>query len=334
MPPIASIIIPNFNGEKTIECCLRAAFMSDYPNYEVIVVDDASEDRSVEIIKKFPCRLIQLKQRSGAAAARNTGAANSRGQILFFTDADCVLQEQALSEACETLTTNGPNSVVGGTYLRQSYDDRFFSRFQSVFINYSETKRLHHPDYVATHAMGIYANTFHKAEGFKERWLPIIEDVEFSHRLWRMGYNLTINPNVLAQHIFNFSLKRSILNAIKKSSYWTLYSLANKDLFADSGTASVELKTNVAMFYLMLGALLLFVLTNNLTFIVLCSFLTAINMIINRHLLKAFYSAYGITFSILASIYYLYIYPLPVSFGGAIGVTKYLRMTNPLALTK
>ena len=87
MQPLASIIIPVFNGENTIEQCLESAFASDYPNYEVLVVDDNSDDSTVEIIKKYPCRLIQLDKRSGAAAARNIGAAKSRGQVLFFTDA-------------------------------------------------------------------------------------------------------------------------------------------------------------------------------------------------------------------------------------------------------
>ena len=96
--PLVSIIIPNFNGSKTIKECLRAIFTSNYLNIEVIVVDDKSEDNSVEIIKQFPCRLVKLKKHSGAAVARNTGVNISHGNLLFFTDADCILEKNSVSE--------------------------------------------------------------------------------------------------------------------------------------------------------------------------------------------------------------------------------------------
>lgn len=64
-----SIVIPNYNMAATIGLCLEAAFCSDYKNFEVIVVDDHSDDDSVEIIKKFPCKLICLEARSGASKA-------------------------------------------------------------------------------------------------------------------------------------------------------------------------------------------------------------------------------------------------------------------------
>ena len=87
-----SVIIPNRNGGAFIGKCLEAVFSTRYGRYEVIVVDDCSEDDSVEIIGKFPCRLIRLEKHSGASKARNTGAFHSTGQILFFTDADCLVR--------------------------------------------------------------------------------------------------------------------------------------------------------------------------------------------------------------------------------------------------
>ncbi|UCE71730.1 MAG: glycosyltransferase family 2 protein, partial [Nitrospiraceae bacterium] len=83
-----SVIIPNYNSADSLEICLKAAFESDYRNYEIIVVDDHSNDDSVEIIKTFPCKLVCLEQRSGTSKARNTGARSSSGEILFFIDAD------------------------------------------------------------------------------------------------------------------------------------------------------------------------------------------------------------------------------------------------------
>ncbi|TAL24620.1 MAG: glycosyltransferase, partial [Nitrospirae bacterium] len=60
MHKLISVIIPNYNGEATIGKCLEAVFSSEYDKFEVVVVDDCSNDNSVEIIKRFPCRLISL----------------------------------------------------------------------------------------------------------------------------------------------------------------------------------------------------------------------------------------------------------------------------------
>ena len=249
---LISVIIPNYNSEATIGLCLEAALASDYGNFEVVVVDDGSQDGSVDVIGKYPCRLISLGRRRGAAAARNAGASNSKGGILFFTDADCLLAKDALSIAYRDISADGPDVIVGGTYTRTPYDDDFFSTFQSVFINYSEAKRPEAPDYVAAHAMAVDAGTFRNGRGFAEDFLPILEDVEFSHRMRRAGCRLVMNPAIEVEHVFGFSLLRSLRNAFVKSMYWTVYSRGNRDLLADSGTASLELKINVAACFLVL----------------------------------------------------------------------------------
>ena len=328
MQPKISLIIPNFNGESTLNDCLCAAFASDYADFEVIVVDDCSLDRSVEIIQRFPCRLIQLPEHRGASAARNAGARASKGSLLFFTDADCVLHPQALSISAQMAVHCGSKTVIGGTYQLRSFDNRFCSRFQSVFIHYSETKNAASPDYIASHAMIMCRDEFLANGGFKEQWLPILEDVEFSHRLLRSGYNLTLNPRITAQHIFNYSWKKSCANAFRKSRYWIEYSLSNHDLFSDSGTASYELKTNVAIFIAIALCVVLGILlpqTLAPIWISLASICAFANLLVNRRLLTAFYSTYGLQFALGASLYYCCFYPLPVSTGAALGFRAHLN---------
>jgi glycosyltransferase involved in cell wall biosynthesis len=190
MEKYISIVIPSYNKAATIGKCLEAAFSSKYKNFEVIVVDDNSDDNSVEIIKRFPCKLVCLERRAGTSKARNTGAFKSKGDLIFFIDADCILQEDTLSIINKTFSETGPEVVIGGTYTRMPYDKRFCSIFQSVFVNCSETKKLENVDYIAAHAMVIDARTFRKSGGFPEDFFPIIEDVEFTHRLRRAGCKL------------------------------------------------------------------------------------------------------------------------------------------------
>ena len=323
MSEFISIIIPNYNGESTIGKCLEAAFSSRYDNFEVIVVDDCSSDNSIEIIKRFPCKLVALKERSGASKARNAGARNSKGKLLFFIDADCIVKEDALSVASAAYAENGPDVVVGGTYTPMSYDNRFFSIFQSVFINYSETKNLENPDYIATHAMAIDAETFRKSGGFPEVFMPIIEDVEYSHRIRREGYKLIMNPELLVQHIFNYTFPRSLKNAFKKSKFWTIYSVNNKDLLADSGTASVELKVNVLSFFLNFLFLLLWIFTQNSLLLYPIPLIFTANIFINRRLIRSFYKTKGLSFAFPATLYYTLLYPVAVGTGGIAGMMKH-----------
>ncbi len=321
---LVSVIIPNRNGSSTIGRCLEAAFSSRYDPFEVIVVDDCSWDDSLEIIKRFPCRLIRLQRHSGASKARNTGASNSNGEILFFTDADCLLEEDALSRACETLEREGPGVIVGGTYTPLPYDRRFFSIFQSVFINYSETKRVEAPDYIATHAMAIDARVFRDSGGFPEEFLPILEDVEFSHRLRRGGYRLLMDPAVQVRHIFDYSMARSLGNAVRKSRYWTQYSLMNRDLLADSGTASVELKVNVLTQFVNLSLLVLWMLLQKTVFLLPLLPLLLVNLFTSRGLLRAFRRTGGSVFALLAGLYYTMPYSLAVGTGAFMGTVRYL----------
>ncbi|MEJ2696185.1 MAG: glycosyltransferase family A protein [Candidatus Sulfobium sp.] len=316
-----SVIIPNYNGADTIGECLEAAFSSGHGNFEVIVVDDCSGDDSVRIVSRFPCKLVRLHKRSGAAAARNIGAQKSVGEILFFTDADCLLQPDTLSTA-DAAIRGREDTVLGGTYTKVPHDRDFFSFFQSAFINYSETKKKE-PAYIASHAMAINRELFMKSGGFPENFLPIIEDVEFSHRLLRSGTKLEMAPGLVVQHIFRFSFLRSLANAFRKSRYWTVYSLGNGDLLSDSGTASSELKTNVVSCFASLGLGMLSLLFQKGGLLLPVPFIFALNVFANRRLLSAFYSTGGPVFFMKTAFYYMLVYPLAVGAGSVAGLLGY-----------
>lgn len=323
MSHLISIIIPNYNGEKTLAPCLDAVFACPDEDKEVIVVDDCSKDGSVAVIKKYPCRFIQLETHAGASAARNAGAAVSKGTVLFFIDADCLLQPDTIPVIRRHLFRHVPDAVIGGTYTPVPQDKGFFSLFQSVFVHFFETKNPDRPDYVATHAMLINTETFKKTGGFNEIFLPILEDVEFSHRLRSAGCRLSIDPELQVKHIFGFTFLKSLRNAARKTRFWIVYSLMNRDLFADSGTAARELKTAGACW---LGAIflsLVFVLFGRSEFLFPLPALFGLAVYANRHLFGLFRKTGGPRFTMLAVFYYLFVYPLPVWIGTLRGIILY-----------
>jgi GT2 family glycosyltransferase len=320
-----SVVIPVRNGAATIGRCLTAAFASSYRRFEVVVVDDASEDGTAGIVAGFPCRLVRLARHGGVSRARNAGARASSGELLFFIDADCLMGKETLSLA-NARYGEGGDRVLGGTYTPTPADGDFFSRFQSVFVHHFETKRAE-PDYVAAHAMLVDARTFERSGGFVEgSFLGVaasVEDVELCHRLRRSGCELLMDREIQVQHVFRFSLRRSLLNAARKARTWTRYSLLNRDLLADSGAASRELKANV-----LLGALQGLLLAGSAASgsawpLAAALPLLAVNLLANRGLLAAWFGNGGLVFAALAALYYTTLYAAAVAVGGAAGAASF-----------
>jgi glycosyltransferase involved in cell wall biosynthesis len=324
-----SVVIPVHNESATIRAALEAALSSDYERFEVIVVDDRSTDGSLEIIKGFPCKLICMEHRAGASGARNAGARAASGDVLFFTDADCLLLRDTLRVANETINEN-PGAIVSGTYTVIPADTDFYGCFQSVLVHYFETRRTE-PDYVAAHSMVIETDVFRRTGGFVEKGMlgegAGVEDVELSHRLRKSGHKLVMNPHILVRHIFGFNLTRSLRNAWNKSLRWTLYSITNGDLLADSGSASVELKYNVFSFLLSVFAVICGMLSTSTLWLVFFSIAQTFNLLINRRVVLAFLrSGQSMYFAVGAVLNYFFIYPAPVAAGVFVAVTKHFLL--------
>ena len=96
---IVSIIIPTNNSEETIKECLISIYGQNYPSYEVIVVDNLSNDNTLETAKKFGAKII--RQKSNPAQARNTGVINSTGRYVLFLDSDQLLSPTVVEECVE-----------------------------------------------------------------------------------------------------------------------------------------------------------------------------------------------------------------------------------------
>ncbi len=323
---LVSVVIPNRNGAAVLAECLRAAFASDHPRFEVVVVDDCSDDGSVEIIERFPCKLVRLREHGGVSKARNAGAAAASGELLVFIDSDCLLRPDSLSIA-DAAYGDRRDLVLGGTYTPRPYDRDFFSGFQSVFVHHFETKR-EAPDYVAAHAMVVDARLFAASGGFIEgSFIGVaasVEDVELSHRLRRRGVELRMEPRLLVQHVFRFSLRRSLANAVKKARYWTMYSMDRRDLLDDSGAASVELKASVALSFAQASLLVLAAAARTPWPLAAAAPLGALELWLSRRLVAAWREARGAGFAVLATTYYATLYAAAVALGGVLGSLQWL----------
>ncbi len=115
----ASIIVCTHNGEKRIKNCLNSLLKQSYnrKEYEIIVVDDGSTDRTSSIVSEFPVRLYKHTKNRGLAAARNTGLKHARGKVYICFDDDCLADQNWLKEILEMYKK--PVAGVGG-YTKNS----------------------------------------------------------------------------------------------------------------------------------------------------------------------------------------------------------------------
>jgi glycosyltransferase involved in cell wall biosynthesis len=92
--PFVSIIVPVYNGARTIEALLSSLLALDYPadRREILIVDNKSSDDTRERVRRYPVKLLEETDIQGSDAARNRGIEAAKGEILAFTDADCVVE--------------------------------------------------------------------------------------------------------------------------------------------------------------------------------------------------------------------------------------------------
>jgi arabinofuranan 3-O-arabinosyltransferase len=137
--PRVSIIIPTNNSGETIEECLRSIQGQNYPLYEVIIVDNFSNDGTLETAKEFGAKIIQ--QKCNPAQARNIGVDNSAGRYVLFLDSDQVLSPTVVEECVERCE----NEKIGMVIIPEVFIGKgFWSSCSAAWKNcYEEVARLY-----------------------------------------------------------------------------------------------------------------------------------------------------------------------------------------------
>ena len=123
--PKFSVIIPVYNVKKYIKKCLDSVFNQSFKDYEVIVVNDGTEDRSMDIVEKYDVNIINQKN-SGLSSARNAGVKKSKGEYIIFLDSDDYWEEDLLKEIALS-TKNNPDIVR--FQIQEVQDNKTINKF-------------------------------------------------------------------------------------------------------------------------------------------------------------------------------------------------------------
>jgi GT2 family glycosyltransferase len=203
-----SVIIPTHNGAVTLADCLSALVASSRLPDEIIVVDDASTDHSAEIAERFHCRVIRLSENMGAARAKNRGARQATGDILFFTDDDVIIARDALARLAENFADSRVVGVVGLLDAQIPFTD-FASNFKNLWMRFTyERVPRENIGLFYTSIAAMRREIFLQLGGFDEnyRGASITEDTEFGQRAWAAGYSIRLDERVTAEHHKRYTL--------------------------------------------------------------------------------------------------------------------------------
>lgn len=198
-PVRVSILVKALNEEAKIAGCLEAAVREIAEvGGEVILADSLSTDRTVEIAKTFPVRIVQFEHASdrGCGAAVQLGYQFARGEFLYLIDGDMVLQPGFLSRALEYLVANPSVAGVGGvtvdTQINTPADERRAKRYASI----SQVAVVD-----SLGGGGLYrASAILSVDYLGHRWLKACEEAELGVRLRQAGWSLSRLPVVAVSH--------------------------------------------------------------------------------------------------------------------------------------
>lgn len=200
---VISVIIPAKDAAQTLPACLKGVLHQDGlrfgTDYEVIVVDDGSRDSTADIAASMGVRVIR-QANAGPASARNHGAREARGELLAFTDADCIPASGWLKALMGAFTDA---RVAGAKGIYQTVEKGWVPRFVQCeyAYKYQRLARQETIDFIDTYSAAYRREVFLQHGGFNIVFpVPSVEDQEFSFRLARRGYRLVFCPAAVVYH--------------------------------------------------------------------------------------------------------------------------------------
>jgi glycosyltransferase involved in cell wall biosynthesis len=195
-----SIIIPANNEEQMIGLCLEHLSRMDFPSdsFEVIVADNGSKDRTVEIARSWSDRLtLSVVEKPGVpiSAVRNAGAVTAQGQLLAFLDADCLAPTHWLKTAEALLQESG--SGIVGAHVRIPPDSTWVPR---CWFDDEHSNVRGDASYVPSGNVLMSKAAFDRIGGFDES-LETNEDYEICQRAKKFGYPVRTYPELEVIHL-------------------------------------------------------------------------------------------------------------------------------------
>jgi hypothetical protein len=195
--PKVSVVVLNYNGLEYLKNCFDSLKQTNYPNFEVIMVDNRSTDQSVSYTKKFYpwVKIIDSGSNSGWAVGNNIGIKKANGKYIVLLNNDTICEPDWLSKLIDIAESDKKIAVVGALEWP----------LRGEVSKVAQNKFPYKIEEVATAsgaAMMVKREVFEKIGLFEEKYFIYWEDTEFNYRAILTGYKVMINYNSVVHHVF------------------------------------------------------------------------------------------------------------------------------------
>lgn len=210
--PTVFILILNYNGKATLKRCLQSVYRSDYPSFEVVIIDNNSDDGSLEEAKQLFSRAHFIKNSAniGFAAGNNIGirfALEKGADYVWVLNPDTHIEKDTLSQLVAETEHDASTGITSPLILHSKTKNIWFGggkiQWLSMKAVHIPPASLYHPiasEYICGCAMLVKKEVFQKIGLFDERFFLYYEDADFSLRAKKAGFKLFIVPKV---HVFH-----------------------------------------------------------------------------------------------------------------------------------
>ncbi len=222
--PIISVVIPTYNRRNLLSQCLASIYRQTYKKFEIIIIDDASSDRTIKFIKKLfqKIKIISNTRRLGPSYCRNQGLLSSKGNIILFLDSDTeFLDNNVFRKISKLLWESKKIGSVGGEIFSNlpniAYGRSIQKNGMSIKVGCSGEERLKECDYLPTSNCAVRKEVVLKVGGFDPYYIYGAEDKEFGSLIKQRGYQNYISYEVATLH----KLSREARTKIGPHYHWS-----------------------------------------------------------------------------------------------------------------
>lgn len=209
--PKVSIVLLGYNRASLLPKCIESLKKQEYTNIEIIYVDDASTDNSVEVAKSYGItKIIQLNTNLGFGPANNEGVKIAEGKFVFFISDDMYIDKNCISNLVKEISKSSDIFAVdpsqynwdgelihGCTVIKKSGIKNWFP---FISVDYFGPKEIIEIPWGCAGSIMIRTEMFNKLEGFDPTFFMDGEDLDLCWRAWMMGWKTIYVPDSIVHH--------------------------------------------------------------------------------------------------------------------------------------